>query len=273
MSNTVYPAVFTILMFTAFTVNSAFLEVVVAYSNVAFRTGHIIFFLNTQIACMLPTSSTLVFTNNILEVALGAKIGAAKLMTRYDVGERGGHTAGTRLKRTFTMITIQLVNNASLGFFTTCALATSTTRDGKQGRIWQGRNLLRGWLGGNKLLGQGSNMRGGRIDKNGGGGQTLLVFHSGARNIIWRRTTILLVGVKPQFVCILCRATQANAILRWVSTVALQYLRGADMTIGLLMSVPSGALTARLRSRASAAVDTDPLDLMKASSSTQLLLE
>jgi hypothetical protein len=30
------------------------------------------------------------------------------------------------------------------------------------------------------------------------------MFHSGARNIIWRRTTILLVGVKHRFVCSLC---------------------------------------------------------------------
>jgi hypothetical protein len=39
---------------------------------------------------MLPTSSTLVtvvFTNKILEVALGAKIGYTKFMTRYDVRE------------------------------------------------------------------------------------------------------------------------------------------------------------------------------------------
>jgi hypothetical protein len=75
-------------MFTVFTINSPFLQVVVAYRNVAFRTGHIILFLNTHITCLLPTSSTLVFTNKILEVALGAKIGAAKFMTRHDVGEK-----------------------------------------------------------------------------------------------------------------------------------------------------------------------------------------
>jgi hypothetical protein len=69
------------------------------------------------------------------------------------------------------------------------------------------------------------------------------------------------------------RATQANAILRRFFTVALQYLLGADMAIGLLMFVPSGALLARLRSRASAAIDKDLLDLMQASSSTQMLLE
>jgi hypothetical protein len=122
-------------MFTVFTVNSAVLEVVVAYSNVALITGHIIVFLNTQIACMLPTSSTLVFTNNILEVTLGAKIGVAKFMTRYDVGEIGGQTVGTRLERTVTMITIQLVNDASLKFSTIGALATRSTRDSKQGLL------------------------------------------------------------------------------------------------------------------------------------------
>jgi hypothetical protein len=51
------------------------------------------------------------------------------------------------------------------------------------------------------------------------------------------------------------------------------YLLGAVIAIGFLMFVPLGALTARLRSRASAAVDKDTLDLMQASSSTQLLLE
>jgi hypothetical protein len=122
-------------MFTFFTINSAVLEVVVVYSNVAFRTGHIILFLNTQIACVLPTSGTLVFTNKILEVALGANIGATKFMTRHDIGEIGGQTVGTRLERTLTLITIQIVNDASLWFFTTCALATRSTRDGKQGRL------------------------------------------------------------------------------------------------------------------------------------------
>jgi hypothetical protein len=79
-------------MFTVVTVNIAVLEVVVVYSNVTFRTGHIIVFMNTQIACVLPTSITLVFTNKILEVALGAKIGAANFVTRFDVGEIGGQT-------------------------------------------------------------------------------------------------------------------------------------------------------------------------------------
>jgi hypothetical protein len=62
-------------------------------------------------------------------------------------------------------------------------------------------------------------------------------------------------------------------MLRRLSTVALQYLLGADINIGLLMFVPSGASSARLGSWASAAVDKYHLDLMKASSSAQLLLE
>jgi hypothetical protein len=82
----------------------------------------------------------MVFTENIPEVALGANIGAIKFMTRYDVHEIGGQTVGTRLERYFTMITIQLVNDASLKFYTTCALATSSTRDGKHRRLGQGNN-------------------------------------------------------------------------------------------------------------------------------------
>jgi hypothetical protein len=82
----------------------------------------------------------MVLTDKILEVALGAKIGAAKFMTRYDVHQISVQTVGTILERSFTMITIQLVNYASLKFFTTCALATSCTRDGKQGHLGQGSN-------------------------------------------------------------------------------------------------------------------------------------
>jgi hypothetical protein len=87
-------------MFTVFTVNSAVLEVVVVYRNLTLPTGHILICLHTQIACMLPTSSTLmmmVVTDNILEVAFGAKIGATEFMTRNEAREMGGHAVGKRL--------------------------------------------------------------------------------------------------------------------------------------------------------------------------------
>jgi hypothetical protein len=58
------------------------------------------------------------------------------------------------------MITIQLVNHSSHKFFTTCALVTSSTRTGKQGR--QLDKISRGVA----LLGQGINRLGGHLDKN-----------------------------------------------------------------------------------------------------------
>jgi hypothetical protein len=68
-------------MFTVFTVNSAVLEVVVAYHNLTVPTGHILICLHTQIACMLPTSSTLM----MMIVTNGAKIGATYACL-YDQG-------------------------------------------------------------------------------------------------------------------------------------------------------------------------------------------
>jgi hypothetical protein len=79
MPNDMYPLVFTILMFTVFTVNSAVLEFVVAYIKLAFPTGHIIIRLHTQIPDMMSVSSALmmmIVTNKIFGVALGIKIGA-----------------------------------------------------------------------------------------------------------------------------------------------------------------------------------------------------
>jgi hypothetical protein len=143
---------------------------------------------------MLPISSTLimmVITDKILEVSLGATIGVTEIMTRNEVREIGRQTVGRRLEWSFTMIKIQLVNDARHEVFTTCILTTISTRKGKQGRRLDKNSR------GVALLGQGWNRRGGQFDKSsrGGGRENLIFFNTSAGNILAMRTISLLVGL------------------------------------------------------------------------------
>jgi hypothetical protein len=204
-------------MLTVFTVNSAFLEVVVAYSNLALPASRILIRLYTQITGVLPANSTvmmMIVTDTIIGVVLGGNTGATEFMARKGVHEIGGHAVWFRVEWTFTVIRLQLVNNASLQVFTACALATISTIKDKQWHrldknsrgvtlLGRGNNILGSPLDNNSrgdtLLGPGSNIWWVRLYKSSrgntlleGGRTNLLIFHTSAGNILGRMIIILL---------------------------------------------------------------------------------
>jgi hypothetical protein len=64
---------------------------------------------------------------------LGQRLEPQSSWQEMNVHEIGGHVLGVRLEFSFTVVTLQLVNNTGHQVFSPCALATSSTRKGKQG--------------------------------------------------------------------------------------------------------------------------------------------
>jgi hypothetical protein len=122
-------------MLSVFAVDSEILEVVVAYSNHTLPTSHIVICMDTHDrydVCIQYVDDAARQEDSWSDT--WDKDWIREFMARNDVLEIGGRTLGVRLECSFTVVTLQLVNNTGLQVLAPCVFATISTRKGQTRR-------------------------------------------------------------------------------------------------------------------------------------------